>query len=92
MPDVESVQRSYRPIRRQPSVDTSYVVYFGGGLHTSVDRSIVHSQILVFCTMQIAQATVSRPYSSYQKAKATCAAYDITAAKMYAITPVKISD
>jgi hypothetical protein len=42
--------------------------------------------------MQIAQATVSRPYSSYQKATATCAAYDITAAKMYAITPVKISD
>jgi len=42
--------------------------------------------------MQTAQATVSRHYSSYQKTKATCAAYDITVAKMYATTPVKMSD
>jgi len=42
--------------------------------------------------MQTAQATVSRPYSPYQKKKATCAAYDITDAKMYAITPVKMTD
>jgi len=42
--------------------------------------------------MQTAQANVSRPYSSSQKTKATCAAYDITAAKMYTMTPAKMSD
>jgi hypothetical protein len=86
------VPRSYRPKGRKSSIDASYVVQLGYGLHISVDRSTDNkskSPVSVPCRphKQPFQGLIRPIIIQKQPVR-----HDITAAKMYAITPVKMSD